>query len=325
MILRTSVRTTSAIACLLAVLAMPWHAAAGGTTSSAELRFEVTLSDNVDGWDSWSLARRCTTTDECGFSEPFDPMCSADLELHEQLGMSLCQPKTYVFTSTEPIGSSVDYALLRWPDGNRSQEQRLLPGTVVVPQGGMTIRLGYRYPASAHPSTAPIIPGITTAQVIDHVEAFGLICHWGFPNVADGPADRGYRCIDPDDPFDGDVTVWVDHYGGLDRVYAIGVSSITLGGSEDIWEQTRAVLRHMAGLPYGGADPDRARAFVDDSLQNLACGGPGAECSLTIGQVAFGAQVNFDMGAGGLNLRGLAQLGGADGGSGLPNTAMPRP
>jgi hypothetical protein len=48
-------------------------------------------------------------------------------------------------------GLTLDYALLRWPDGLRNPSDSMLPGSIVVRDGRQTFSFTYVYPGGAEP------------------------------------------------------------------------------------------------------------------------------------------------------------------------------
>jgi hypothetical protein len=119
------------------------------------LVFELTLSGPVDPNDTFGIEHACRTTDLCAFVERLTIVCSGDKRQQEDWGSLPCAARTYRLELEREAGVTVDYALARWAGSLAGQPSHMLAGSVTVPDGGITLRLGYDY---SLPSMPPMLP-----------------------------------------------------------------------------------------------------------------------------------------------------------------------
>jgi hypothetical protein len=128
----------------------------GYPNHTAPLVFELTLSGAVDPEDSFGITHVCTDSLErpdCAFVEGGNTFCSGDEQLRQDWGYPECGAGTYTISYLREPGVTVEYELLRTAPG--SETQGSLAGSVVVPEVGITIHLGYDY--SLRPPSPPAV------------------------------------------------------------------------------------------------------------------------------------------------------------------------
>jgi hypothetical protein len=133
----------------------------GEDPSQAELEpvvLELTLSGKVDTGDTFGIYRQCTDSLVCRFIHDQDVVCSGDEFQQELYSLQECAARTYRLSRALPAGAVLEYGIVRWTgtlEGDLAQY--MLRDSVTIPEGGITLRLGYDYAlgSPARPQTLP--------------------------------------------------------------------------------------------------------------------------------------------------------------------------
>ena len=108
--------------------------------------FTIVLTGPVDPSDQFGLQR---TKDEALFHRKY----RAAVWTEEAFFHPECTNREYrVRVGSQPVGTELRYALLRWPRNREHDPEVHLSGSVTVPERETNIRLTYAYP------TAPLLP-----------------------------------------------------------------------------------------------------------------------------------------------------------------------
>jgi hypothetical protein len=149
---------------LLAVAAVP---TAAGTEDQEPLVFQLTLSGNVHPDDSFGLERLCVEKDPaCAFIDSHGIFCVAEpLATAEH---PACETGTFTLDYEREAGVTVEYSLVRWtsPPIAGADLERHLSDSVTVPDGGITVSLGYDYSLSADTPALPDTASRTAVPIV---------------------------------------------------------------------------------------------------------------------------------------------------------------
>ena len=138
------------------------------------LVFELTLSGEVDAQDTFAVEHQCQdsgTMPECAFIEPQTVFCSGDEGQQEDWGSPPCAARTYRLELKREAGVTINYALLRWSGSFAGEPIRMLRDSVTVPEGGITLRLGYDYSLGSNTPSWPALPDTAAGPATPTVPA----------------------------------------------------------------------------------------------------------------------------------------------------------
>ena len=137
--------------------------------------FELTLSGDVNPEDAFGLFHQCQTRDECVFIHAGTPVCSNDEQTNADYGLETCEARTYRVTFERAVGDTIEYGITFWDEGYGFDRvpAYLLRDSVTVPEGGITLRLGYDY-ALGSPARPQTLPD-TAVPRDDEVVPIGLV------------------------------------------------------------------------------------------------------------------------------------------------------
>lgn len=140
------------------------------------LVFELTLTRTVDPGDTFAVTHACRdweTNPECAFVHRLTILCSGDEGHQQNWGSPPCEAGTYRLELKREAGVTVDYGLARWVGSLAAEPTYMLRGSVTVPEGGITLRLGYDYSLGSQPPP-PALPN-TAARRSDPLLPLGLM------------------------------------------------------------------------------------------------------------------------------------------------------
>ncbi|HEX2281697.1 MAG TPA: hypothetical protein VHG52_08040 [Thermomicrobiales bacterium] len=133
-----------------------------GEEEGEQVILELTLSGTVDTGDTFGIYRQCVDSPVCGFIHDLDIVCSGNEFGQELYSYPECAARTYRLSYSVPVGEVLEYGIVRWTGTLHGKEaQHLLRDSVRVPEGGITLRLGYDYSLGAQPAaptTPPALP-----------------------------------------------------------------------------------------------------------------------------------------------------------------------
>lgn len=110
--------------------------------------FQLTLEGAVEPVDSFAMTRDALAPDDIQI------LCSGHLEAYP-----VCEATTYESSVTLPVGTVVQYSVLRWTTGDiTTGGQVYLRGSVTVTSAAQVISLGYVYDHAGLPDTAVPAP-----------------------------------------------------------------------------------------------------------------------------------------------------------------------
>jgi hypothetical protein len=114
----------------------------------------------------WSGA--CLDEDPaCAFIDSYGIFCIAE-SLATGGGEPACEAGTFTLDYEREAGVTVEYSLVRWtsPPIAGTDPERHLSDSVTVPEGGITISLGYDYSLSADTPALPDTAGRTATPIV---------------------------------------------------------------------------------------------------------------------------------------------------------------
>ncbi len=156
-------RTTAGLLAATLFLVAAGPTSAGYPEDWEPLVFELTLTGDVDSEDTFAVSHACADgaeQPECIFIEPWSYFCSGNEDFRADYGYPECVAGTFRIELERAAGVTVEYELLRWPDWpEESTLERHLADSLTVPEGGITINLGYDYA----PATPPALPDTAMA------------------------------------------------------------------------------------------------------------------------------------------------------------------
>ncbi len=140
---------------------LPDTRATGGETG--EVVFRVTLEGPVPPTHTFGI--RCDIVEGYCFGEVIELVCTPPSDSPFDDSLEPCAPGTYeVVMGSRPVGSTIDYALLRWTSTDLAhtddQPEEHIPGSWTVREGRQVISLGYVYPGTA---PSPVLPDTAIA------------------------------------------------------------------------------------------------------------------------------------------------------------------
>lgn len=157
------IRRTGPAMLALLTLALTTGVVVAGEEEGEPVVLELTLSGDVDPEDAFSLFHQCETRNECVFVHDHTPVCSNDEQTNADYALERCEARTYQVTHERAGGDTIEYAIAFWNGGYEVDRMPayLLRDSITVPEGGITLRLGYDYSREAQPAaptTPPALP-----------------------------------------------------------------------------------------------------------------------------------------------------------------------
>ena len=162
-------RALAAVFALTLLVFASSQAIAGYPEGWERVGFELTLSGEIDPDDTFAVEHSCGSTNECVFIHVLTVLCSGDDAQPKPFGSPPCEARTYRLELKRAAGVTVEYGLARWAGAPIGEPTHLLPGSVTVPGGGITIRLGYDYSLGASPGggVPPVLPDTAASRPAD--------------------------------------------------------------------------------------------------------------------------------------------------------------